>query len=459
LRRKVVGKFEGGTITSDAGGLLLREIDLANAYIADYATCFEDNRNQKKIEFELETLLRQRIFGICLGYEDLNDHDELRKDPLFATVCGKNDPTGNDREHDRDSGIPLAGKSTLNRMEYSTTDRGTPTRYKKILYNEEAIDNFFIDKFIQQYGNKTPEWLTLDIDATDDPVYGHQQSRFFHGYYDCYCYLPLYIFCGDDLLCAKLKTSNLDPGNEALPQIKKVVMRLKEKWPEVQIIIRGDSGFCREPIMNWIEKQEGVFYLVGLARNKRLYKRIRKELGKVKNVYEKTYKTNRIFKDFTYKTLKSWSKRRRVIGKAEYGSKGENPRFVVTNLKKKHFGAQELYEKQYCARGDMENRIKEQQLFLFADRTSCAMLAANQLRLYFAAVAYVIVNELRKQGLKETELSNAQCSTIRLKLFKIGAVVTISVRRVLVNYSSSYPYQELFYRVKENLRKAYPLLN
>jgi len=455
----VVGKFEGGTITSDAGGLLLREIDLANEYITDFASCFEDNRNQEKIEFELETLFRQRIFGICLGYEDLNDHDELRKDPLFATICGKEDPAGNDREHDRDKGIPLAGKSTLNRIEYSRTDEGTPTRYKKILYNEEAIDNFFIDKFIQQYGKKAPKWITLDIDATDDPLHGQQEGRFFHGYYDCYCYLPLYIFCGDDLLCAKLKTSNLDPGNEALPQIKEVVLRLKEKWPLVQIVIRGDSGFCREHIMSWIEEQEGVFYLFGLARNNRLYNRIKKELTKVKDVYEKTYKTNRIYKDFKYKTLQSWNKRRRVIGKAEYGSKGENPRFIVTNLKKEHFEAQELYEKEYCARGDMENRIKEQQLFLFADRTSCAMMAANQLRLYFAAVAYVIMNELRKQGLKETELSNSQCSTIRLKLFKIGAIVTMSVRRVLINYASSYPYQELFCRVKENLRKAYPLLN
>jgi hypothetical protein len=437
----------------------LREIDLANAYIADYAACFEDNRNQEKIEFELETLLRQRIFGICLGYEDLNDHEELRKDPLFATMCGKDDPEGNDREHDRDRGSPLAGKSTLNRIEYSTTDIGIPTRYKKILYNEEAIDTFFIDKFIQGYGNKVPKWLTLDIDATDDPLHGNQQGKFFHGYYDCYCYLPLYIFCGDDLLCAKLKTSNLDPGNEALPQIKEVVQRFKEKWPEVQIIIRGDSGFCRDHIMSWIEEQEGVFYLFGLARNKRLCKRIQKELVKVKDVYGKTNKTNRIFKDFTYRTLQSWSRRRRVIGKAEYGSKGENPRFIVTNLKKEHFEARELYEEEYCARGDMENRIKEQQLFLFADRTSCAMMAANQLRLYFAAVAYVIMNELRKQGLKETELSNSQCSTIRLKLFKIGAVVTISVRRVVINYSSSYPYQELFCRVKENLRKAYPLLN
>ena len=404
-------------------------------------------------------MLRQRIFGICLGYEDLNDHDELRKDPLFATICGKEDPTGNDREQNQDKGIPLAGKSTLNRIEYSSTDMGKPTRYKKVLYCEESIEDFIIDKFIKQYGKTVPRRLMLDIDATDDPIHGQQQGRFFHGYYDCYCYLPLYIFCGDDLLCVKLKTSNLDPGNEALPQIKKVVMRLKEKWPNVEIVIRGDSGFCRDHIMDWIEGQKGVFYLFGLARNKRLYKKIRKEFGKVKDIYEATYKVNRRFKEFSYRTLTSWSRRRRVIGKAEYGPKGENPRFIVTNLKREDYEAQELYEDVYCARGDMENRIKEQQLFLFADRTSCAMLAANQLRLYFASVAYIIMNELRKKGLDKTELSNAQCSTIRLKLFKIGAVVTISARRVFVNYSSSYPYQDLFYRVRENLRKAYPLLN
>lgn len=458
-KRKVTGKFKGGTITSDAGGLLLREIEQGNNYIKDFTHCFKDNRKPEKIEHKLQTLLAQRIFGICLGYEDVNDHDELRKDPLFATMCGKKDPTGNDREQERDKGIPLAGKSTIHRIEYATIDEGVATRYKKILYNEEAIDDFFINKFIQQYGKKVPKQLILDIDATDDPVHGHQQGRFFHGYYDCYCFLPLYIFCGTDLLCAKLKTANADPGNQALPHIRKVVLQLKKKWPQVKIIIRGDSGFCRDDIMKWVEKHTGVYYLFGLARNNRLYNRIRNEQQRVKTIYEKTHRANRIYKDFCYKTLKSWKRRRRVVGKAEICRKGENPRFIVTNLPKSEIDAQKLYEKMYCARGDMENRIKEQQLFLFADRTSCHLLMANQLRLYFASVAYLFMNELRKKGLNQTELSQAQCSTIRLKLFKIGAIVTISVRRVVVNYSSAYPYKQIFYQVLSNLKKTYPRLN
>ena len=457
-RRKVTGKFEGGTITSDAGGLLLREIDAANQYIKDFAKCFKDYRDKKKIEHKIEELLAQRIFGICLGYEDVIDHDELRKDPLFATICGKTDPEGKDRNLKRDKGKALAGKSTINRVEYSATHLEEPTRYKKILYDEKMIDNYFIEKFIQSREDDKPECLILDIDATDDPLHGHQQGRFFHGYYDCYCYLPLYIFCGEDLLSVKLRTANLDPGNEALPDIRRVVKRLKEKWPEVKIILRGDSGFCREHIMSWCE-QEGIFYLFGMSKNNRLYKRIEKELTLVKKIYKKTSKTNRKYKDFTYRTLKSWRRRRRVIGKAEYGFKGENPRFIVTNLGKDEYSAQELYEDVYCTRGDMENRIKEQQLFLFADRTSCAMLAANRLRLYFASVAYVIMNELRKNGLCGTELSRAQCSTIRLKLLKIGAVITVSVRRVFVNFSSAYPYKNIFYQVLSKLNKTYPLLN
>jgi hypothetical protein len=256
--------------------LLLREIDKADNFIKDFAACFYDHRNQKKIEHTLKELLSQRILGICLGYEDINDHDELRKDPLFATVCGKMDPEGKERLLERDKGKPLAGKSTINRVEYTATHRGEPSRYKRILYDEQAIDNYFIEKFIQSKKDRKPELLILDIDATGDPVHGRQHGRFFHGYYDCYCYLPLYIFCGDDLLCAKLKTANLDPGNEAIVDIKRVVNKLKEAWPETKIIIRADSGFCREHIMSFCEEKEGVFYLFGLARNPRLYKRIKR---------------------------------------------------------------------------------------------------------------------------------------------------------------------------------------
>lgn len=457
--RKVQGSFSGGTITSDAGGLLLREVDSANDFIKDFAVCFYDYRNQKKIEHDLEALLSQRIFGICLGYEDINDHDELRKDPLFAAVCGKLDPEGKERQVERDKGKPLAGKSTINRIEYTEANIGEPTRYKKILYEEEAIDDYFIEKFIENKQGKKPQKIILDVDATDDPLHGEQQGRFFHGYYDCYCYLPLYIFCGDDLLCAKLKTANLDPGNESIGDIRRVVYKLKTAWPETKIIIRADSGFCRNHIMEFCEENEGVFYLLGLARNNRLQKRIQRELDKAKKQYVKTNQTSKVYKDFTYRTLGSWGRRRRVIGKAEYGSKGENPRFIVTNLLKEEYGAQELYENNYCARGDMENRIKEQQLFLFADRTSCSMLAANRLRLYFASVAYMIMNELRKKGLEGTELSEAQCSTVRLKLLKIGAVITVSVRRVYVKFSSAYPYKDIFIKVLSRLKRTYHLLN
>ena len=456
-RRKVVGEFEGGTITSDAGGILLREIESARSYISDFESCFVDYRNQKYVEHPLGDLLSQRIFGICLGYEDINDHDELRKDPLFATICNKEDPEGENRENKKDRGIPLASRSTLNRIEYTEDGLEEPTRYRKIFYNEEKVQQFFVSKFIESRGEENPEFLILDIDATDDPVHGHQQGRFFHGYYDNYCYLPLYIFCDNDLLCARLKTANLDPGNEALSDIKRVVLQLKEKWPDVKILIRGDSGFCRNQIMEWCEEQEGVFYLFGLARNTRLYKRITREMKEAKVEYNEKHKPCRKYKDFKYKTLSSWSKKRRVIGKAEYGSKGENPRFIVTNLKE--YEARQLYEELYCARGEMENRIKEQQLYLFADRTSCSMLAANRLRLYFACVAYMLMNELRKTGLAGTELETAQCSTIRLKVFKIGAIIKISVRRVYINLSSAYPYKDIFYQIIKNLSKNYPMLN
>lgn len=378
---------------------------------------------------------------------------------MFAAVCGKIDPTGNDRLLQRDKGKPLAGKSTVNRIEYASVSQGEPNRYKKILYNEQAIDYFIIDKFIQSKGSEIPETLILDIDATDDPVHGHQQGRFFHGYYDCWCYLPLYIFCGDDLLRAKLKTANLDPGNNALDDIREVVTRLRAKWPEVKIIIRGDGGFCRDHIMTWIEEQENVFYLFGLARNSRLVKKIGKELWLAQKLNKETWQPQRLFKNFIYKTRNSWTRKRRVVGKAEWTNKGSNPRFIVCNLDKETYPMKELYEDVYCERGNMENRIKEQQLFLFADRTSCHMLMANQLRLYFASVAYILMNELRKAGLERTELEQAQCSTIRLKLFKIGAVVTISVRRVLVNFSSSYAYQDIFSRVLYNIKIRYPLLN
>jgi len=395
--------------------------------------------------------------GICLGYEDVNDHDELRRDPLLATVCGKLDPSGADRRTERDRGAALAGKSTLNRLETYGVGKEGNWKYKKIYYSEHDIDQFFVDVFVK--GHRTaPTEIILDVDATDDPLHGDQEGRFFHGYFDCYCYLPLYIFCGDELLYAKLKTADGDPGNGSLLDIQKLVGRIRERWPEVRIVLRGDSGFCRDGLMSWCERN-GVLYVFGLAKNTRLRKRIEKELKKVrKRYYLQGRQPQKIYKEFFYRTLNSWSRRRRVIGKAEYLDQGENPRFVVSNLEREAFTAQQLYEELYCGRGDMENRIKERQLYLFSDRTSSATMRANQLRLYFSSLAYVLMSELRRRALRGTEFAKAQCHTIRLKLLKIGAQVRVSVRRISVSFASSYPYQGTFSRVLENVKRAYPKL-
>jgi hypothetical protein len=454
--RKVVGCFDGGTITSDAGALLLREIDQARNLFDHFSRCFVDCREPRFVEHSVKELIAQRTIGICLGYEDLIDHDELRRDPLLATVCGKLDPTGAKRRNERDRGIALAGKSTLNRLETFGVGKPENQRYKKIYYSEDKIDQFFVDVFVKNH-RRLPDEIILDVDATDDPLHGHQEGRFFHGYYDCYCYLPLYVFCGDQLLYAKLRTSNLDPGNESLPDLRLLIQRIRRQWPEVRIVLRGDSGFCREELMSWCE-ENAVFYIFGLARNSRLLKRIHKELKKVRKRYYEDYQPQRIYKDFTYQTLDSWSRSRRVIGKAEYVAKGENPRFIVTNLLRSEIEAGQLYEDVYCARGDMENRVKEQQLYLFSDRTSSATMQANQLRLYFSSLAYVLMNELRIRVLQNTEFNKAQCHTIRLKLLKIGAQVRVSVRRIYVSFASGYPYQQTFFQILRNLKNAYPQL-
>ena len=455
-RRRVEADFDGGTITSDAGALLLREVELANGFIESFSGCFTDFRDQRYVEHSVKDLVSQRAMALCLGYEDIIDHDELRRDPLFAAICGKLDPLGEDRRHEEDKGKGLAGKSTLNRLETFRVGTRENQHYKKISCDEKEVERFFVDSFLETQ-KEAPAEIILDIDATDDPLHGHQQGRFFHGYYDCYCYLPLTIFSSDHLLAAKLNTANLDPGNECLPEVKRVVEQIRESRPKVKIILRGDSGFCREDLMGWCEENR-VFYLFGMARNSRLVGRIAAELKEAEREYRKTNLAQRLFKDFTYRTLNSWSRRRRVIGKAEYLGKGENPRFVVTNLGREEIAARELYEEVYCARGEMENRIKEQQLYLFADRTSSATMRANQLRLYFSSLAYVIMNELRKIALQGTELARAQCHTIRLKLLKIGARVKVSFRRIHVSISSGYPHQNMFSQIRRNLKKAYPQL-
>ena len=342
-------------------------------------------------------------------------------------------------------------------MELTPADAGEKSRYKKIVYHPERIERFFVEMFLNSY-KQAPEQIIIDPDTTDDAIHGNQEGSFFHGYYDKYCYLPLYIFCGDHLLGALLRSSNIDGAAGCLAELQRIIGQIRERWPKTKIIIRGDSGFCREEIMLWCEQQEQVYYILGLAKNARLKRYIKKAMRKAHNRYSRTKKAARFFRTFSYRTLKSWQRKRKVIGKAEYMEKGENPRFIVTNLPREYGTGQELYEKVYCARGDMENRIKEQQLWLFADRTSTALMRSNQLRLWFSSVAYVLIAELRRIGLKGTEMEKAQVGTIRTKLFKIGALVKVSVRRVLITMSSAYPYAGLFNQIVRNIRLQYPLL-
>lgn len=454
--REIVADFTGGTITSDGGGLLLREIEKRTGILSRFANCFTDHRNQDLIEHSVLDLVSQRVFGIALGYEDLNDHDDLARDQLFAALVGKIDPTGKNRLRQRDKGHALAGKSTLNRLELTPEDAGSESRYKKIVMNTEAIDALLVDTFIESYSTP-PKQIILDVDATDIPLYGGQEERFFHGYYDTYCYLPLYIFCGDELLCARLRPANIDGAAGTIEELEKITARIRAAWPRVRIIIRGDSGFCRESIMSWCEDQGNIDYLFGLAKNKRLIKEIEVELSEAKIMFECSDEASRRFKDFHYQTLNSWSRSRRVVGKAEQLAGRTNPRFIVTSLSAKEYDARSLYEDEYCARGDMENRIKEKQLMLFADRTSSTKMRANQLRIYFSSIAYVLIQILRRIGLTGTKMERAQCETIRLKLFKIGAQVRITVRKIWIAYADGYPYAEIFRQVYRNLRQI-PIL-
>ena len=451
--RQVVADFSGGRVTSVAGGLLLREVSEGARILQGFAECFVDYRGRGLIEHSVLELVSQRVYGIALGYEDIIDHDDLRNDELLATLVGKTDPTGSDRVRGRDRGFPLAGKSTLNRLELAPFGIEPAHRYHKIVCQPESVDRFFVNRFLDAYP-KAPKRIVLDFDATDDPLHGSQEGRFFHGYYGCYCYLPLYVFCDDHLLCARLRPSNIDASKGSLEELVRIVGQIRQRWTDVQIIVRGDSGFARDDLMSWCEDND-VDYIFGLARNSRLVNKIIKQLKKAKKKFWKTNQAARYYRDFRYRTLDSWSRTRRVVGKAEQLSKGENPRFVVTSLSKEEFEARELYEDLYCARGDMENRIKEQQLGLFADRTSSTIFCANQLRLWMSSVAYLLLSELRRVGLKGTELARAQCTTIRTKLLKIGAHVSLSVRRVWIRCATGCPYQKLFGQVLQNLRAHY----
>ncbi len=440
--RQVVAGFDGGAITTDAGALLLGQTDRAIRLTERFAACFADTRTSGLVEHQVETLVMQRVIGIALGYEDLNDHDELRHDPVLAVLAGK-------LAAHRSDCAPLAGKATLNRLELS---RAEPTRYHKISHDTAAIESLFVDLFLDAH-QKAPKQVVLDLDATDDPLHGNQEGKFFHGYYDCYCYLPLYIFCGRHLLAAKLRRANIDGASGAVEETARLVAQIRRRWPRVRILLRGDSGFCRDALMAWCEANR-VDYVFGLARNERLEQALTPEVITATIKSLRTGRSARCFKDFSYATRDSWSRERRVIGKAEVTGGEANPRFVVTSLKRSEAAARHLYEKIYCARGEMENRIKECQLDLFADRTSTATMQANQLRLWFASMAYVLLCALRRIGLAHTPFAEATCGTIRLKLLKLGALVRVSVRRIKIAMASACPWQDAFALAQARLRLA-----
>ena len=440
-RREFVARFDGGDITSDAGVLLLGQVESRRRILRRFADCFTDHRDLTRVEHTARDLIAQRVLAIALGYEDVNDHERLRLDPLLAAVAGKSDPRGRRRRHAADRGRALAAPSTIHRLELSHPGLAAEDRYCRIGLDSAAADELLIDLMLEAH-DEPPEEIVLDLDATDDAIHGKQQGRFFHGYYDCYCYLPLYIFSGDHLLCARLRTSDRDAADGCLEELERIVPRLRAAWPKTRIVIRGDSGFCREWLMAWCERN-GLEFVLGIARNERLEAAVQGELEAMRLKHEQTGEPERVFTSFEYRTLKTWSRSRRVVAKAEHLRRGSNPRFVVTSFDQETWPHRELYEKLYCARGEMENRIKEQQLDLFADRTSCHLMRANQVRLYLSSFAYVLLSELRRLGLAGTEMARAQCGTIRLKLLKIGARVRVTVRRIWLSMSESYPYREL----------------
>jgi hypothetical protein len=436
-KREVVAEFNGGTISSDGGALLLREADRKIKLLERFSQCFLDGRNPALVEHRIEQMLAQRVYGLALGYEDLNDHEQLRYDPLLQVLAGKAEP-GQEA---------LAGKSTLNRMELGN---GAPDRYKKITFWRDAMDDLLVDVFLEAH-SAAPEQIVLDIDTTDFAIHGGQEGRFYHGYYDHYCYLPLYVFAGEHVLCARLRPSNIDPSAGSRKEIERIVKQIRAAWPEVPIVLRGDSGFCREELMAWCENNQ-VDYVFGLARNVRLEAIVAEALQKAQRQWEQTQQPARVFTEFQHETVSgTWSRKRRVVAKAEHIDGKSNPRFIVTSLPEEGWAARPLYEDLYCARGDMENRIKEQ-FALFADRVSAASMRANQLRLYLSVMAYSLVCGLRRLGLQATDLANAQVGTIRVRLLKMGAQIRVTVRKIWIQMSSSFPLQTLFRQALQQLR-------
>ena len=436
--RSVVAAFDGGRVTSDAGALLLGATDRAIGLVERFAACFADERTQEQVVHPLAALVGQRVFAMALGYEDVNDHDRLRHDPVLGALSGRLEA-----RHPRCA--PLAGKSTLNRLE-RTSDGAD--RYKKVACDFEAVDELLTDLYLEAH-KRAPRQIVLDHDATDTPLHGRQEGRFFHGYYGCYCYLPLYIFAGEHLLCARQRTSNQDAAAGSVGELARIVKRLRRRWPKTRIVVRADSGFCREELMSWCESNK-VEYVLGLARNERLHAEIVEAMAQAAREHERTGKPERRFVELEYRTLKSWSRTRRVVAKAEQLEGKQNPRFVVTSLNKKRYAARRLYERFYCARGEMENRIKEQ-LSLFSDRMSTQTIRANQMRLYFSGLAYTLMLGLRRRGLEGTAWARLQTETLRRRLLKVGTRVRVTARRVWLSLAESWPWRALFETVFRRL--------
>jgi hypothetical protein len=436
--RQVGGQFDGGQLSIEGGAPLLRQVDRKIGLLRRVTGCFTEGRDPERVEHRLGEMLAQRIQGLALGYEDLNDHEELRHDPLLALLAGKHDLTA-----------PLAGKSTLNRMELAPAGSPRTERYHRITYSAEALDALLVQIFLEAH-RSPPREIVLDLDVTDTPLHGEQEGRFFHGYYGHYCYLPLYVFCGEHLLCARLRPSHQDASAGSLAEVQRIVAQVRARWPKVRLVLRADSGFCRQELMAWCETH-GVDYVFGLARNARLRRKIAAPMRQAKQEHRRTGKAARAFAEFSYRTRCSWSRARRVVAKAEYLEKGENPRYLVTSLETHTWPAQKLYERLYCARGEMENRIQEQ-FQLFSDRMSTETMRANQLRLYFSSLAYVLVHALRRLGLAGTEWATARVDTIRLRLLKIAAQVHVTARRIWIRYSRSYPWKQQFAAAWKALR-------
>lgn len=428
--KRVEGRFDGGDVSTDGGALLIKELCNSQGIFNRLTQCFSDVRNAEQVKFTVKQLLEQRIYGLICGYEDLNDHDKLRNDSIFQLLTGAL------------PGEKIAGHATLNRIELAKL--GTPDRYHKIAVNESAMKEFLIEENIRHIKRKRLKRIVLDCDATDIPLHGDQEGKFYHGYYGHYCYLPLYIFCEDLPIWAELRSSNIDASKGTEAALLEIVSRLRKAFPKLEIIVRADSAFAREDIMAVCEKL-GIDYVFGLAKNSRLISEIESELLQAETLCKETKLPARIFKDFEYCTQDSWSRSRRVVAKAEHLPKGSNPRFIVTSLSIKASAALELYEELYCKRGDAENRIKEQ-FQLFADRTSSSLKRANQLRLWLSTVAYLIMTLFKKYALQGTELANAESQTIRQKLIKLAVRISVSARRVYLSFASGFPYQKLFYK-------------